>query len=103
MGYLINESRLKQVINNFITENVGSLTLHKHSAFNLLVWRNQHGEEIFLYDKDEDDGLGISHILFNTVMNFFNLNEEQTINIFVEWIHQNYGIKITNGGFIYDE
>ena len=91
MDYIITEGRLVKLMDNYITQMVGELTMAPSS--NTIASK----DDFELVDKNKnlifefvDDHLGISQQLFFTISSLFNLNDSETENMFVRWFEKKF-------------
>ncbi len=106
MKYVITESRLDDIINEYINSVVG-LPIKKHnhpSSVVSYVWfTNNNGEVVF----ESDDGgegpeLGISHEIYLSVKSMFSLSEDETYDRFIEWMSELYHVEFPGGAFTFE-
>lgn len=91
MDYIIKESRLVNLIDNYINQTVGELEMKNSTNvrgtkddFELV---DKRGNLIFEFVGDH---LGISQRLFETISSLFNINESETENMFVRWFEKKF-------------
>lgn len=91
MDYIIKESRLLKLLDDYITQTVGDLTMANSS--HIIASK----EDFELIDKDRkiifefiDHNLGVSQQLFLTISDLFNMNVSETENIFVRWFEKKF-------------
>lgn len=91
MDYIIKESKLIKLLDNYITQTVGDLIMINSSHvmaskedFELI---NNNRKIIFEF---LDHNLGVSQDLFVTISHLFNMNASETENIFVRWFEKKY-------------
>ena len=91
MDYIIKESRLIKLIDNYITESVGKL--YKTDSTNVNAREgdfqiiDENGSLVFEYF---DYHLVIKQELFVTIMNYLNLNTSQTEGLFRRWFEYRF-------------
>ena len=91
MDYIIKESRLIKLIDNYITESVGEL--YKTDSTNVNAREgdfqiiDENGSLVFEYF---DYHLVIKQELFVTIMNSLNLNTSQTEGLFRRWFEYRF-------------
>jgi len=91
MDYIIKESRLIKLIDNYITESVGEL--YKTDSTNVNAREgdfqiiDENGSLVFEYF---DYHLVIKQELFVTIMNYLNLNTSQTEGLFRRWFEYRF-------------
>jgi hypothetical protein len=91
MDYIIKESRLLKLLDDYITQTVGELTMANSS--HIIASK----EDFELIDNNRkiifefiDRHLGVSQQLFLTISNLFNMNVSETENIFVRWFEKKF-------------
>lgn len=91
MDYIITESRLVKIIDNYINQTVGELEMKNSSNvrgtkddFELV---DKNGNLIFEFVGGH---LGISQRLFETISSLFNINFPETENMFVRWFEKKF-------------
>ena len=91
MDYIITESRLVKLIDNYINHTVGELEMKNSSNirgtkddFELV---DKNGNLIFEFVGGH---LGISQRLFETISSLFNINFPETENMFVRWFEKKF-------------
>lgn len=91
MEYIIAESRLVKLLDNYITRRVGKLRMRNSSNI------RAKEEDFELVDENRnlifemiDGHLGISYELFYKIMSMFNMNYTETENLFVKWFEHRY-------------
>jgi hypothetical protein len=91
MDYIITESRLVKIIDNYIGQTVGNLEMKNSTNirgtkddFELV---DKNGNIIFEFVAGH---LGVSQRLFFTIKNLFNLNDSETENMFVRWFEKKF-------------
>jgi hypothetical protein len=105
MEYLITESRLDQVINNFITETIGATLDRQMSQFESVTWYfDLKNNLVFEIDDNLDDGsaLGVSEEIWNSVNRMFSLNTYQTDEAFMNWMWNYSGKKFPSGVYTFE-
>ena len=78
-------------MDNYITRSVGDLTLkgssNIHATPQDFELVDQNGKLMFEFI---DGHLGVSIILFTTIMTMFNLNQTQAEDMFVKWFEKRF-------------
>jgi hypothetical protein len=100
MKYLLTESRLDELVQNFISESTGLLEIHIHpSPVVRYVWyTDSNGIKIFeMIDNGEGFELGVLESLFSSVENMFLLSERDTKRAFMIWMRNYNGMKFPSG------
>lgn len=106
MKYIITESRINNIINEYINTIVG-LPIKKHNHPSLAVsyiwFTNNNGDSVFESD-DSDFGpeLGIRRDIWFSVKNMFNLSKDETYNRFLEWMNELYGVEFPGGVYTFE-
>jgi len=97
MKYIIKESRLDELVQNFITSQVGLLESHSSPTFgHTYIWyTNLNGVMLFeisdtLY---HGVGLGVLESMWNVVKGMFSLSDNDTDKAFIKWMSNYLGRK----------
>ena len=91
MDYIIKESRLIKLIDNYINESVGKLYQIDSTNVNA-----REGDFAIIDDKGFvvfdylDHHLGIRQELFQTIQDYLNLNTPETEGLFRRWFESRY-------------
>ena len=97
MKYLITESRLDELVQNYITDYVGLLERHSSPTFNrTYIWyTNLNGEMMFEITDDSGLGLelGVFESMWNAVRGMFSLSDYDTDKAFLTWMKNNRGMR----------
>jgi hypothetical protein len=106
MKYLITESRLDQVINNFITKIVGEKLDRVESKVAPITWFHdpKNGKLVFEIDDNAggDTALGVSNEIYFTVRRMFSLWNNETDKAFMDWMTNYTGKKFPSGVYNFD-
>lgn len=106
MKYIISESRLNTLIQDFITNSIGGeLTKYYHpsSAVGYMWWKNSNGDTIFESDdSDEDWALGVRGDLWDLVRGMFLLDAYATDKSFLTWMENYSGMKFPAGVYTFE-
>ena len=100
MDYIITESRLVKLIDNYINHTVGELEMKNSSNirgtkddFELV---DKNGNLIFEFVGGH---LGISQRLFETISSLFNINFPETENMFVRWFEKKFPDEVVKDSY----
>ena len=101
MKYIITESQVKHLIDEFITNQIGGY-LEKHNHESSMVyyvsWTDMNGNGIFeSEDTDEGPGLGVNENLWNLVQTMFSLGGYETDKVFMDWMLKYEGEEFPGG------
>jgi hypothetical protein len=92
MKYLITESRINELIQNYITNYVGVLERHSSPTFGRsYVWYTNSNDGMMFEISDTDFGLalGVFEPMWNTVKGMFSLSDNDTDRAFLTWMKNN--------------
>lgn len=97
MKYIISQNRLENLIDKFISKQIGHLKKYKVNK-RYIVWYNPEDGKIVLdgtFNDDDADGdqILISEKNLNPLMVTFNLSMDDARYYFKEWITKNWGIE----------
>ena len=90
MKYLIAESRLDELVQNYITNYVGLLERHSSHTSRYIWYTNLNGEMMFEIDSNE---LGVFESMWNAVRGVFSLSDYDTDKAFLTWMKNNKEMK----------
>jgi hypothetical protein len=90
MKYLIAESRLNELVQNYITNYVGLLERHSSPTSRYIWYTNLNGEMMFEIDSNE---LGVFESMWNSVRGVFSLSDYDTNKAFLTWMKNNKQMK----------
>ena len=87
MKYIIKESRLDELVQNFITSQVGLLESHSSPTFgHTYIWYNNLNG-VMLFEISDTDyhgvGLGVLESMWNVVKGMFSLSDNDTDKAFI--------------------
>lgn len=108
MKYTITESRLHNIIQNYITSIVGT-ELVKHSTIQgvpilTLWWTNPNGNIVFQADNSEDDwALGVREDIWQSINDMFALGAIETDTEFMTWMKNYSGMEFPSGVFTFED
>jgi hypothetical protein len=106
MKYLITESRLDEMIDDYITNITGGvLELHKHpnAMFDYVWWTDLEGRSIFEgYNNNEGLSLGVREDIWNSVNRMFSLSSNNTDIAFLKWMFNYNGMKFPSGVYTFE-
>jgi hypothetical protein len=106
MKYLITESRLDKLVNDFINELTGGvLERHKHpnAMVDYIWWTDLEGRTIFEQDDiDEGLSLGVREDIWNSVNRMFSLSSYDTDIAFQKWMFNYNGMKFPAGVYTFE-
>lgn len=108
MKYVIMESRLDLLINDFITNLTGGGVLKRHnhpnSAVDYIWWTDLNDRTVFEAD-DADEGLslGVREDMWKSVNRMFSLSDYDTDKAFMTWMFNYNGIKFPSGIYTFEE
>jgi hypothetical protein len=99
MNYSISENRLKQIIDTFITEQIGVLTKHNRSSSfaDYYAWTDKYGNAVFEVFGDDDELLGVYEGLWVSVRELFGLSPMETDDSFLRWAYHHMGMEFEDG------
>lgn len=94
MKYIITESRLDKLVQNFITNYVGQLKRHIHPDFgDAYIWYTNSNDvtvfEISLNHESNGVALGVLESMWDLVKGMFLLSNLETDNAFSTWVANN--------------
>jgi hypothetical protein len=92
MKYIITESRLEQLVMNYLDSSIKNVkeVYHEEDGDEYVGWEI-NGEVVFAILKNENK-LGILDTFFDTLQNLFGLSKEQSEEYLLKWIEQNLGV-----------
>ena len=106
MKYLIAESRLNLLINDYINNLTGGvLERHKHpsSMVGYIWWTDLKDKTIFeAQDADEGLGLGVREDIWNSVNRMFSSSSYETDTAFQKWMWNHNGMKFPSGVYTFE-
>jgi hypothetical protein len=104
MNYSITENRLKQIIDTFITEQIGVLKKHKHSNpfVNYYWWTDKYGNGVFETSGEDDESLGVYEKLWMSVNELFGLSPMETDDSFLRWAYHHMGMEFEDGIYTFE-
>jgi len=93
MKYLIAESRLNELVQNYITNYVGLLERHSSPTFRQTeyIWYTNLNDEMMFEINDNE--LGVFESMWNSVRNVFSLSDYDTDKAFLTWMKNNKQMK----------
>ena len=90
MKYIITESRLNEIIFNYLdNENFYLSEIPKRAILtikqnnNLVMYHSLNSEELF-----------VSYYLYNSIMSLFGLTDWEIVHIFKEWVKSRFNIEV---------
>jgi hypothetical protein len=106
MKYLITESRLDEMIDDYITNITGGvLERHKHpnTMVDYIWWTDLEGRTVFeQFDADEGLSLGVREDMWNSVYLMFSLSTNNTDIAFLKWMFNYNGMKFPSGVYTFE-
>lgn len=91
MDYIITEKKLANMVGNYITQIVGELSLkdsdHQHATEGDFQLVDKNDNTIFEFLGNH---LGVSQLLFSSIMDLFSRNVPQTEKLFEAWFKKNF-------------
>ena len=106
MKYIITESRLDKLTNDFINELTGGvLERHKHpnAMVDYIWWTDLEGRTIFEQDDiDEGLSLGVREDIWNSVNRMFSFSSNNTDIAFLKWMFNYNGMKFPSGVYTFE-
>ena len=92
MKYLIAESRLDELVQNYITNYVGLLERHSSPTFRqVYIWYTNLNDEMMFEINDNE--LGVFESMWNSVKRVFSLSDYDTDKAFLTWMKNNKQMK----------
>ena len=92
MKYLIAESRLNELVQNYITNYVGLLERHSSPTFRqVYIWYTNLNDEMMFEINDNE--LGVFESMWNSVRGVFSLSDYDTDKAFLTWMKNNKQMK----------
>lgn len=94
MKYIITESRLDKLVQDFITNSVGELERHTNPEFGdtYIYYTTVRGETVFEISEGAHGlGLGVLESIWNLVHGIFSLSDYETNIAFLSWMENNVG------------
>ena len=106
MKYIITESRLDKLVNDFINELTGGVlerNKHPNDMVDYIWWTDLKGRTIFEQD-DTDEGLslGVREDIWNSVNRMFSLSSYDTHIAFQKWMFNYNGTKFPAGVYTFE-
>jgi len=103
MNYSITEHRLKQIIDNFITDQVGVLKKHDHNnpVVDYYWWTDKYGNGVFEVSGDYES-LGVYEKLWISVRELFGLSPMETDDSFLRWSYHHMGMEFEGGIYTFE-
>lgn len=106
MKYIITESRLENLINEYLTKIVG-LPIQKHhhpSSVVSYIWFTNNKDEVIFEMDDSSEGLelGVREDLWNSVQSLFSLSVNETEKVFMEWMEQEFNNDFLTGAYTFE-
>jgi len=105
MKYIITESRLDRLVQNFISNHVGQLELHLHPDFGeSYVWyTDSKDNKVFEISRSSAGvGLGVLESMFKLVKGMFSLSDYDANNAFSKWMEDNKGLDSFDGVYTFE-
>ena len=106
MKYLIAESRLNLLINDYINNLTGGV-LERHftpDSYSGYIWYTnlKDGMVFEITYTDEGSGLGVLESLWNSVNGMFSLSSYDTDKAFMAWMWNHMGGKFPGGVYTFE-
>jgi hypothetical protein len=104
MNYSITESRLNQIIDTFISNQIGMLKKHIHpsSSVNYYWWTDKYDNSVFEFSGDDDPSLGVYEKLWESVRDLFDLSPIETDESFLRWAYHHMGMEFEDGIYTFE-
>lgn len=105
MKYIITESRLDKMVQNFITNQVGLLERHTNPTFgDTYIWYTDL-KDVMVFEISNNKaglGLGVLEPMWNLVKTMFSLSDYETDNAFITWMSNNKGLESPDGVYLFE-
>jgi hypothetical protein len=92
MKYIITESRLEQLVLNWLNSEYGNLERHEYPNY---IYYTKNGQIIFDYYKKN----GLVFINYDRIWSYFesyfSMNYVQIHNLLKEWVKKHYNLNLT--------
>lgn len=106
MKYIITESRLDTIIDNYITNLIGDKLIknfHPSSAVGYVWWEDKFGNGVFESDEsDEDLSLGVYEDVWNSIQSMFSLDSYGTDKALISWMKNKTGMDFPDGVYTFE-
>jgi len=104
MKYTITEFRFDELVQNFITNQVGLLEHHTSPEFgDSYIWYTDI-KNVVVFEIDtvlSGVWLGVIKSMWNLVKVMFSLSDNDTDKAFITWMENNKGLKSPDGVYIF--
>jgi len=94
MKYIITESRLNSIIENWLNENYSDLERYHRTEFRE-IYLSKNGRFKFMYNL-RTKRLYVVNEVWNFITNMFGLDYDETEKILLNWCSNKFGFRITN-------
>ena len=105
MKYVIMESRLDELVQNYVSESVGLLERHfTPDSYSGYIWYTNL-KDVMVFEityTDEGSGLGVLESLWNSVNGMFSLSSYDTDKAFMAWMWNHMGGKFPGGVYTFE-
>jgi hypothetical protein len=91
MKYIITESRLNSIIENWLNENYGDLEKFNRTEFRE-IYLSKNGRFKFMYNL-KTKRLYIVSEIWNFISNMFSLDYDETGDILLNWCNNKFGFR----------
>lgn len=96
MKYIITESRMDELINNFISQIVNLPLKKKGFPTGGIYWTNSDGDIVFEVDNsfnETDSALGVDKKIWHNVKGMFSLDPIETDKVITKWMNDYSNMK----------
>ena len=94
MKYIITESRLNNLIYNYLDDNFSDLHTELNPMFKQYVYYFKGSEMIFVYTLRTEQVVTEDVHMFSPLEHMFSMSQKQLIPIVREWLSKTYNIPI---------
>lgn len=106
MKYIITESRLNIIIDNYITNLIGDeLVKHVHpsSMVGYVWWTDKYDNTVFESDETDDDlSLGVHEDIWYSIQSMFSLDTYDTDMSLMQWMKDKTGMDFPEGVYTFE-
>lgn len=106
MKYIITESRLNTIIDNYITNLIGDKLIkhfHPSSMVGYVWWTDKFDNRVFESDEsDEDLSLGVPEDIWNSIQSMFSLDSGDTDIVLTQWMKNKTGMDFPDGVYTFE-
>ena len=105
MKYIIAESKRDHMVDMFLDDYVGEISIHHHPAsmVDYVWWTDKDGRTVFEGDGLTDEAsLGVDEKLWNTIERMFSLTSHETDLAFMRFVEQRSKYKFPDGVYTFE-